>query len=124
MASKLDTRDFGNAYLDGAYGSVSWFLTGEQRPYDASVAEMGALVPRQDFDPLRTPGAWEIGAYLVARSQRRPDPRGRMVIFTAGVNWYWNRYIRILFNANLAHTYDGPNNGELGILQSRFQLAF
>jgi len=126
MASKLDTRDFGNAYLDGAYGSVSWFLTGEQRPYNASVAEMGALVPRQDFSPFaHTWGAWEIAGRTSWLDLSDGQIRGgRMVIFTAGINWYWNRYIRILFNANLAHTYDGPNNGELGILQSRFQLAF
>ena len=47
-----------------------------------------------------------------------------MVIGTAGLNWYWNRYVRILFNASLAHVYDGPDEGHLGILQSRFQLAF
>ena len=77
MASKLDTRDFGNAYLDGAYGSVSWFLTGEQRPYDASVAEMGALVPRRGLQSLRAHlgGLGDRDAHVVARSQRRPDPR-------------------------------------------------
>jgi phosphate-selective porin OprO/OprP len=126
MASTLDTRDFGSAYLDGAYGSASWFLTGEQRPYDASVAKMGALVPRQDFDPFaHTWGAWEIATRTSWLDLTDGQIRGgRMVIFAAGVNWYWNRYIRILFNANFAHTYDGRYSGELGILQSRFQLAF
>jgi len=105
---------------------VSWFLTGEQRPYNASVAEMGALVPRQDFSPFAHAwGAWEIAGRTSWLDLSDGQIRGgRMVIFTAGINWYWNRYVRILFNANLAHTYDGPNNGELGILQSRFQLAF
>ena len=70
-------------------------------------------------------GAWEIAARTSWLDLSDGQIRGgRMVIFTGGVNWYWNRYIRILFNASLAHTYDGPNDGELGILQSRFQLAF
>ena len=47
-----------------------------------------------------------------------------MMIFTAGLNWYWNRYIRILFDTSFAHLYDGPNDGDMAILQSRFQLVF
>jgi phosphate-selective porin OprO/OprP len=126
MASALDAGALGQAYLDGMYGSASWFLTGEQRPYDALVARMGPLVPHHDFDPCaRTWGAFEIAGRTSWLDLSDGQIRGgRMVIFTAGVNWYWNRYVRIMFNANLAHAYDGANNGELGILQSRFQLAF
>ena len=47
-----------------------------------------------------------------------------MVILTGGVNWYWNRYIRILFDASFVRTDEGPNDGEMGIFQTRFQLAF
>ena len=42
-----------------------------------------------------------------------------MVILTGGVNWYWNRYIRILFDASFVRTDEGPNDGEMGI----FRLA-
>jgi phosphate-selective porin OprO/OprP len=126
LASHVDAGDLGNAYFDGLYTSLSWFLTGEQRPYDASVARMGPLVPTHDLNPwLGHWGAWELtarGSWLdLSDGQIRG---GRMVIFTGGINWYWNRYIRILFNGNFANTYDGPETGQLGILQSRFQLAF
>ena len=126
LASALDAGDLGSAYLDGIYGSASWFLTGEQRPYDRTVARMGPLVPHHDLNPwLGHWGAWEIAGRTSWLDLSDGEIRGgRMVIFTAGLNWYWNRYVRILFNANLAHAYDGPDEGHLGILQSRFQLAF
>ncbi len=34
LASTVDAGPLGHAYLDGAYGSASWFLTGEHRSYD------------------------------------------------------------------------------------------
>lgn len=126
LGSLLDTNDFGRAYLDGLYLSGSYFLTGEQRPYDRTVGRMGALVPTHDLDPWEgTWGAWEIAARASWLDLTDEQIRGgRMVIFTGGINWYWNRYVRIVFNANLAHVYSGPDEGHLGILQSRFQLAF
>ena len=126
LSSLIDAGDLGVAYLDGMYGSVSWFLTGEQRPYDRTVARMGPLVPAHDLDPWQGRwGAWEVAARASWLDLTDGQIRGgRMVIFTGGLNWYWNRYIRILFNAQLAHVYNGPFEGHLGILQSRFQLAF
>ena len=43
---------------------------------------------------------------------------------TGGLTWYWNRYMRFMFNTNLVRTEDGPTDGRLAILQARFQLAF
>jgi phosphate-selective porin OprO and OprP len=126
LAAAANASEFGSLYFDGMYGSASWFVTGEQRPYDASVARMGPLVPTHDLAPWHGHwGAWELaGRASWLDLSDGPIRGGRMLIFTGGVNWYWNRYVRILFNANLAHTYDGPDDGHLGILQSRFQLAF
>ncbi len=90
------------------------------------MGQIGALVPAQDVDPCQGHwGAWELATRASWLNLSDGQIRGgRMLIFTGGINWYWNRYIRILFNAGLAHAYDGPNDGHLGILQTRFQLAF
>jgi phosphate-selective porin OprO/OprP len=70
-------------------------------------------------------GAWELAARASWLDLGDGHIHGgRMVILTGGVNWYWNRYIRILFDASFVRTDEGPNDGEMGIFQTRFQLAF
>ena len=126
LASKVTAGSLGNAYFDGAYGSASWFLTGEQRSYDASAGKMGPLTPIHDLDPRNGRwGAWELaGRASWLDLTDGPVRGGDMVMLTAGINWYWNRYIRILFDTSFANLYDGPNDGRIVILQSRFQLVF
>ena len=34
MGCFVDATGSGNAFLNGAYSQVGWFLTGEHRPYD------------------------------------------------------------------------------------------
>ena len=126
MASAVDAGSPGDAYLDGAYGSASWFLTGEQRDYDTSTGKIGALMPTHDFSLHDSHwGAWEVaarGSWVDLTDGQVHG--GSMMIFTAGLNWYWNRYIRILFDTSFAHLYDGANDGDMAILQSRLQLVF
>jgi phosphate-selective porin O/P len=64
LASVVDAGPLGHASLDGAYVSAGWFLTGEERAYDTSVGQMGALVPTHNVDPLQdhwTRGSWRHG---------------------------------------------------------------
>ena len=126
LASKVTAGSFGNPYFDGAYGSASWFLTGEQRPYDASAGKMGPLTPIHDLDLCAGHwGAWELAARASWLDLTDGHVRGGdMVMLTGGINWYWNRYIRILFDTSFANLYAGPNDGRIVILQSRFQLVF
>ena len=126
LASAVTAGSLGHAYFDGAYGSASWFLTGEHRTYDASTGKMGALIPAQDVAPRAGHwGAWEIAARSSWLDLTDGQVRGgSMMIFTGGINWYWNRYVRILFDASFAHLYDGANDGNMAVLQSRFQLVF
>ena len=49
---------------------------------------------------------------------------GRMAIGMAGLNWYWNRYLRWQLNAGYANVIDGPSPGNLYILQARLQTVF
>ncbi len=47
-----------------------------------------------------------------------------MLIGTAGLNWYWNRYLRLMLNTNLAQLRDGIEDGTLAIFQMRTQWVF
>jgi phosphate-selective porin len=126
LASELDAGAFGHLFLDGAYASASWFLTGERRPYDDANGEIGHVAPANDLSPCEHHwGAWELAARTSWLDLSDGAVHGgRMFVFTGGVNWYWNRYVRVMLNTNLAHVTDGPNDGRLAVLQSRFQLVF
>jgi len=126
LASVVDAGDLGSAYLEGAYVSAGWFVTGEHRAYDRSVGQIGGLVPALDFDPWqRHWGAWELAARVSWLDLSDGQIRGgQLKLFMGGINWYWNRYVRFMFNAGYARVNEGTNDGRLGILQARFQLAF
>ncbi len=114
----------------------SWVLTGE----DASFA---GVVPRQPFDPRRGNwGAWQ----LVARYSELDidpaafpffsDPRSsarRAQEWSAGVNWYLNRNVRVDLSYSQT-TFEGGGSGNSvpgivtqkpeRVLFTRMQLAF
>jgi phosphate-selective porin OprO/OprP len=111
----------------GGYLSASYFLTGEQRGYDKRAASLvGTLQPNHDFSwKNKTWGAWEVAARLSYVDLNSGTVLGgRMAIGMAGLNWYWNRYLRLQFNAGYANVIDGPSPGNLYILQGRLQVTF
>ncbi len=94
--------------------AASYALTGEDASYKG-------LVPARPFDPFK--GTW--GAFEVAARYNEIDfdsdsfpifanpaaSAGRAQSWTAGLNWYLNRYIRVM--ANFDHTWfnGGAPNG-------------
>lgn len=111
----------------GGYVSAGYFLTGEQRGYDKTTASLvGTLKPNQDFSwKDRTWGALEVAArYSYVDLTSGAVLGGRMAIGMAGLNWYWNRYLRWQFNAGYASVTGGPSPGNLYILQARLQMTF
>jgi phosphate-selective porin OprO/OprP len=129
----IDNQDLPNAYARGWYASATWLLTGEQKK--------DSVEPERPF--LRGGvGAIEIGGRverLATSSASVNDgsfssPRAPWVmpladeVWTAGVNWYWNDYVKL--QANVIHerrTEDGRVTGAQGDLWSqtfRVQLGF
>jgi len=125
LGAWVDATDVGALGFGGVYGYVGWSLTGERRPYDRHAGRFSAPLPRRDFRPFEGGwGAWEVaGRFSWVDLSDGPVRGGRMVVWSAGVNWTWNRWIRILFDGQSARTWDGPRAGRLGILQARFQLV-
>jgi phosphate-selective porin OprO and OprP len=100
----IDNEDLPNAYARGWYVTGTWLLTGEQK--------RDSVQPARPF--LRGGvGAIEIGARLerlAASSDSVSDgsfssPRAPWVmpraddVWTGGVNWYWNDYVKLQANA-------------------------
>ena len=94
----------GNVDLHGYYVFASYFLTGEIRPYDTSVAAFGRVKPYENFWFVQTAdgnclgrGAWELAARF-SNVDLDGANGGNMDQVTLGVNWYWNPNMRWMFN--------------------------
>lgn len=95
----LDRFSGPNAHSSGYYGYAAYLLTGETRPFKGG-----------NFDrvrPLRELGNGGPGAFEVAVRYDHVDLTGTPVIaragnrassFTAGLNWYFNPYAKLMFN--------------------------
>jgi phosphate-selective porin OprO/OprP len=120
----------------GAYGQVSYFLTGEHKVYEPEYGRFGRTKPKANFNPAEGGwGAWEVAARYSYLDLDDSNVRGgRLWDVTAGVNWYLFPNARIMFNyiyadvsGRRAPATSSPftNVGGTGnIVQSRFQIDF
>jgi phosphate-selective porin OprO and OprP len=87
----------------GAYGFVSYFLTGEHRTYNKQAGTLDRVYPFENFFRVRTDdgieegcGAWEIAArwsYIDLDSQNIRG--GTLSDLTLSLNWHLNPYTRV-----------------------------
>jgi phosphate-selective porin OprO/OprP len=131
-----------NHTFHGGYMYISYFLTGEHRPYDRQKGVFGRMKPFTNFFRVRTFdgdvatgwGAWEIGyrcSYFDAldSSLMHTNGAGEVLDHTFGVNWYLNPYTRFMFNYVMsdADRVTGGNlirDGHLNTLEMRAQIDF
>lgn len=88
-------------HYKGVYTTLSYFLTGESRPYDKKAGALDRVKPLQNFrtDTGCGWGAWELATRFSYIDLNDGDINGgRMNDWTAGVNWYLNPYTKFQFN--------------------------
>lgn len=113
---------------DGWYTYVSWFPTGDRRPYDRTAGEFARVVPKSPR------GALELAARYSTLDLNDPGAGiagGRENIVTLGVNWYANANVRLMFNYLFVDN-DGNARGDRGytpnddfnVVQMRLGLMF
>jgi phosphate-selective porin OprO/OprP len=93
-----------NLFFNGYMAQVSWFLTGEHRPYDRQAGIHTRMRVNDEF--FRTTpggatgiGAWEIAARYSSITLNDENIQGNnLTDFTIGLNWYLNPYTRAKFN--------------------------
>jgi phosphate-selective porin OprO/OprP len=109
-------------FFNGYMAQLSWFLTGEHRPYDRKQGIHGRLQPFEDFFRVRTKsqgiqtglGAWEIAARFSNIVLNDENIRGNnLTDFTVGLNWYLNPYTRWKFNYIRAFLQDERRGNSL-----------
>jgi len=123
-----------NAYSSvGYYGFVSYFLTGEHRPYKKS--SFGRVKPKKNFcikdggfgafELVARYSAMDYSAYPGVSELEKND--NVISNITAGFNWYLNANTRIMYNYTNGDFHDIEAYGEGNNLSGhlvRFQIDF
>jgi phosphate-selective porin OprO/OprP len=118
----------------GGYAYVSYFLTGEHRPYNKKFGIHDRVIPFEDFFRVRSCdgpivqgcGAWEIAArwsYIDLTDENIAG--GVEDNATLGLNWYLNPFTRVKWEyifANLDRPPDGDSQAH--IVGMRFDIDF
>ena len=123
-------------FFNGYMAQVSYFLTGEHRPYDQRLGIHDRVRPFEDFFRVRTKsrgiqtglGAWEIAARFSNIVLNDKNIQGNnLTDFTVGLNWYLNPYTRWKFNyvrAFLEDTKTGQGNSMTDAYGMRIDFDF
>lgn len=124
--SYVDTNFSGTREFQGGYIYTTYFLTGENRTYNNKTGLLARIKPKNNFSPKTGSwGAWELGLrYSWIDLDSGMIRGGREQDWTLGVNWYLNPNTRIYLNYTLANIEHDLYDGNLGILQTRFQIDF
>ena len=129
IQAQVNTAAGGQGF-SGGYALMSYFVTGESRPYDKRIGRFARLTPTENFfltrrasdEPLSFgafgSGAWELAArYSWVDLSSAGVPGGIMESVTMGVNWYWNynfrmqwNYIHTLRNAQAPNSISGETD--------------
>jgi phosphate-selective porin OprO and OprP len=101
MATQLQGQNYDSSdLLEGYYGTVSYFLTGESRNYDTKKGAFNRQKPNRDFS-LSTGGwgAWEIAARFDGLNMNTTHVNGgRLQSADLALNWYINPHVRMMFD--------------------------
>ena len=125
IRASIDSHESDDPRFSGAYLALSWFVTGESRPYDRQTGRFGRLYPSRSFlagNSERGPGAWEVVLrYSELDLNDGPIQAGALRGVTLGANWYLSPNVRILANVVHAERHD---LGSVRIAALRFQMDF
>jgi phosphate-selective porin OprO and OprP len=141
FASNADFQNGTSNRFYGTYAFVSYFLTGENRPYNRKMGVFDRVRPYENFFHVRTcddnvvtgRGAWEVAyrfSYIDMLDGLTVKGAGLATDHTFGVNWYLNPYTKVMFNyVHSIDTYNAAANnritgGNLDILEARFAIDF
>ena len=91
--------------FQGGYAEAAFALTGESRAYLPASSSYGSIIPRNPFS--LTGGGW--GAWEIALrystidlndqlAQANGVAGGRQTVYTAALNWYINRNVRVMLD--------------------------
>ncbi len=94
----LQTSVFGTTEteLSSYYGQISYFLTGESRPYKSSLDGLSRVKPNNNYGSGGK-GAVELVA-RISNMDLTDANEGSLDDITVGINWYLNPHTRVMLN--------------------------
>lgn len=104
MVNQVQQTGGSTAVFLGSYVQTGYFLTGEHRPYDRRAGAIDRVIPNSSLAFSRSgchegTGAWEVAARWSFLDLNDAAIRGgTLTDYTAGINWYWNPYTKMVFN--------------------------
>jgi phosphate-selective porin OprO and OprP len=113
--------------LSGYYAYVSYFLTGEQRPYRKATGTFDRIKPKENFSfkEMAGTGAWELALrYTNFDFDEASATDANLSDITLGVNFYPNPNTKVMLNAVQASLESGAVDEDATIFQMRFQFDF
>ena len=134
----LDRKGFPDVEFFGGYAQVAYFLTGEFMPWDRETGQLARVQPLENFflvdtcnDGIRGGwGAWQIAYRWSAADFTDQDILGGVGrSHTLGLNWYWNAFARMQFNASYGEIDEhapvaGFTAGHYTTLGTRYMVDF
>ena len=116
IQTNVSGKGYDNAVLSGAYGYVTYFLTGESRNYKAKTAAWDRLKPNRNFDMKGGLGAWEVLAgYDWMNLNSGGVLGGEANVVKGGINWYPHSHLKVM--ANYLHPMNIDTAGQQGYKQ-------
>ena len=114
-------EDYG---LSSYYGQVSYFLTGEKRKYQNSLAGFDRVEPKNNMQEGEGWGALELAARYSSMDLSEAHS-GILNDITIGLNWYLNPCTRVMFNYVMG-TLDNHDSEDIieNTFQCRMQIDF
>ena len=105
IQTNVTGKGYNGAVLDGYYGYVTYFLTGESRNYKAKTAAWDRIKPSRNFDMKGGLGAWELAAgYDYMNLTDGGALGGTASTIKGGINWFPHSHLRV--SANYIHPLD------------------
>jgi len=95
-----------DADFSGWYAFVSWFLTGESRPYKAKGGVFDRTQPSSNYTGTGLGGAWELALRYSTVDADDGAFATTVDNITAALNWYLNPHSRIGLNVVLSNAQD------------------
>lgn len=122
IRANVDRSGASDVDFSAYYAQASYFLTGERRSYSTSSGTFGLVRPKKNFRFGGGPGAWELKARYSGIDLNHKDIRGgELDNFSAGVNWYLNPNMRIMWDYIRA---DLDDVGQADVLLMRLHAFF
>ncbi len=117
MYIPVDEINGGYLWFQGYYTQISYFLTGEHRPYRAERGFFDRVTPKRDFcwaSGKRGAGAWELAARVSHTDLNNQEVLGgELTNLSVGLNWYATKYLR--FQCNYIRAFlDDPDREASG----------